>query len=94
MTLSALKTINTGTVVLESDGTSSVLNVPALTSFTETNGRTYSTLQASNGGTVNDSSLASLSNVNLDVAGHRRNLTLGSLTSFIPATSRSAAGRR
>ena len=40
-----------------------------LTSFTETSGWTYSTLQASNGGTVDDSSLASLSNVNLNVAG-------------------------
>ena len=29
MTLSALKTINTGTVILESDGTASVLNVSA-----------------------------------------------------------------
>ena len=38
VTLSSLKTINTGTVVLESDGTGSVLNVPALTSFTETGG--------------------------------------------------------
>ncbi len=68
MTLSALQTINTGTVVLESDGTGSVLNVAALTSFAEANGWTYSTLQASNGGTVDDSSLASLSNVNLTVA--------------------------
>ena len=38
VTLSALQTIDTGTVVLESDGTGSVLNVPALTSFTETGG--------------------------------------------------------
>ena len=58
VTLSALKTINTGTVVLESDGTDSVLNVSALTSFTETNGWTYSTLQASNSGTVEDGALA------------------------------------
>ncbi len=56
VTLSALQTINTGTVVLESDGTGSVLNVAALTSFAEANGWTYSTLQASNGGTVDDSS--------------------------------------
>ena len=57
MTFPALKTINTGTVVLESDGTGSVLNVSALTGFTEANGWTFSTLQASNGGTVEDSSL-------------------------------------
>ena len=56
-------------MILESDGTGSVLNVAALTSFTETGGWTYSTLQASNGGTVDDSSLASLSNVNLTVDG-------------------------
>ncbi len=56
MTLSALHTINTGTVVLESDGTGSVLNVAALTGFAEANGWTYSTLQASNGGTVDDGS--------------------------------------
>ncbi len=80
--LPALKTINTGTVVLESDGTNSVLNVPALTSFIETAGWTYSTLQASTNGTVNDSSLASLSNVNLNVDGSSQNLTLSSLTSF------------
>ena len=76
VTVSALKTINTGTVVLEADGANSVLNVSALTGFTEANGWTTSTLQASNGGTVEDSSLASLSNVNLNVAGPGENLTL------------------
>ena len=60
VTLSALKTINTGTVILESDGTDSVLNVAALTSFVEANGWTYSTLQASNGGTVVDPGLSQL----------------------------------
>ena len=35
-----MATINTGTVVLESDGAGSVLNVVALTGFTETNGWT------------------------------------------------------
>ncbi|MFI5460129.1 MAG: RHS repeat-associated core domain-containing protein [Isosphaerales bacterium] len=82
VTLSALKTINTGTMVLEGDGTGSTLNVGALTSFADNGGWTYSTLQISNGGTVNDSSLASLSNVNLNVAGTGENLTLGSLTSY------------
>ena len=82
VTVSALKTINTGTVVLESDGASSVLNVSALTGFTEANGWTTSTLQASNSGTVEDSSVASLSNVNLNVVGPGENLTLTALTSF------------
>ena len=82
VTLSALHTINTGTVVLESDGTNSALNVSALTGFTEANGWTTSTLQASNGGTVSDSSLASLSDVNVNIAGAAENLTLGSLTSY------------
>ena len=64
-----MKTINTGTVVLEADGASSVLNISALTGFTEANGWTNSTLQASNGGTVDDSSLTTLSNVNLSIGG-------------------------
>ena len=69
MTLSGLKTINTGTVVLEADGTSSVLNISALTGFTEANGWTNSTLQATNGGTVQDGSLTTLAGVNLDIDG-------------------------
>ncbi len=76
VTLSGLHTINTGTVVLEADGASSVLNVSNLTSFVEANGWTYSTLQASNSGAVDDGSLATLSNVNLNVAGPGENLTL------------------
>ena len=59
-------------MVLESDGANSVLNVAALTSFTETGGFTYSTLQASSGGTVNDSSLAGLSGVNRPPTGPPR----------------------
>ena len=47
----------------------------ALTGFTEANGWTYSTLQASNGGTVNDGRLASLSNVTLTIAGAGENRT-------------------
>ena len=82
VTLPALQTIDTGTVILEGDGTGSVLNLAALTSFVEANGWTYSTLQASNGGTVDDSSLAGLSNVNLIIEGTGENLTLGGLTSF------------
>ena len=80
--LPALTTINTGTVILESDGTGSILNVAALTSFTETAGWTYSTLQASTNGTVDDSKLASLSNVNFNVDGASQNLTLAGLTSY------------
>ena len=74
VTLSGLTTINTGTVVLEADGTASVLNVPMLTTFTEANGWTFSTLQASNSGTVNDGSLATLSNLNLTITGPGENL--------------------
>ncbi len=91
VTLSALQTINTGTVVLESDGTGSVLNVAALTSFAEANGWTYSTLQASNGGTVNDSSLASLSNVNLTIAA-AATINLGGLTSPVATIDLTVTG--
>ena len=95
VTVPALHTINTGTVVLESDGTNSVLNVSALTGFTEANGWTTSTLQASNGGTVSDGSLASLSNVNLNVAGRGRTSRLSSPRPPSAAgTSPSAPGRR
>ena len=80
--LSGLKTINTGTVILEADGTGSTLNVPALTGFTEANGETYSTLQASNGGTVDVSKLTALSNVDLNYAGSTSDLKIGSLTSY------------
>jgi hypothetical protein len=80
--LPALQTINTGSVILESDGTGSVLDVAALTSFAESRSWTDSALQASNGGTVQASSLASLSSVNLTVAGAGEGLTLGSLTSY------------
>jgi hypothetical protein len=67
LTLSALATINTGTVSMESDGSGSTLNIPQLTSFTEANGWTTSGLQASNSGTVSDSKLATLENVNLTI---------------------------
>ena len=77
-----VQTINTGTVVLEADGSGSVLNVPALTTFTEANGWTFSTLQVSNNGTVNDAALATLSNMNMTIAGPGENLTQGSVTSF------------
>ena len=85
VTLSALATINTGTVVLESDGTGSVLNVGALTSFTEANGWTFSLLQASNGGTVHDGSLTSLSNVNLTLNASTA-ISTSQLTSYAGGT--------
>ena len=72
MNLSALKTIDTGAVVLESDGANSVLNLAGLTSFTETNDGADSTLQASNGGAVDDGNLASLSNADLQRRRDRR----------------------
>ena len=81
VTLTGLKTIDTGTVVLEADGASSVLNVSALTSFTEANGWTNSTLQATNGGTVEDSSLTSLSGVNLTIDG-ASTIATAQLTSY------------
>ena len=69
VTLSALKTINTGTVMLESDGTGSVLNVPALDQLHGDRRLDLLDLQASNGGTVDVNSLASLSDVNLNLVG-------------------------
>ncbi len=92
VTLSGLHTINTGTVILEADGANSVLNVSALTGFTEANGWTVSTLQASNSGTVGDGSLATLSNVNLNIAGPGENLTLTSLTSLTSGNITVSAG--
>ena len=69
-------------MILEADGAGSTLNVPALTGFTEANGVTYSTLQASNGGTVDVSKLTALSNVDLNYAGSTSDLKIGSLTSY------------
>ena len=94
VSVSTLKTIDTGTVVLEADGTSSVLNVSALTGFTEANGWTNSTLQASNNGTVDDGSLASLSDVNVNIVGSGREPHSRQPDVVQPAaTSPSAAGR-
>ncbi len=80
--LSGLKTIDTGTVTLEADGANSTLDVSALIGFTQANGWTDSTLQASNSGTVADGGLAGLSGVNLNIAGPGEALTLSSLTSL------------
>jgi RHS repeat-associated protein len=82
VTLPALQSIDTGTVTLEADGTGSVLSVPALTSVTETGGYSYSTFQASNGGTVNAGALSSLSAVNLNSIGTGESFALPGLTSL------------
>jgi hypothetical protein len=92
VSLPALQTINTGSVILESDGTGSILDVAALTSFAEPNSWTYSALQASNGGTVEDDSLASLYNVNLTVIGKGEDLTLGNLTSYASGNITASGG--
>jgi hypothetical protein len=69
--LSGLTQLNTGIVVLESDGTGSVLNISALTSITTApvsfTGN-VSTLQVSDAGTVIES-LTSLTNVAVTVGG-------------------------
>ncbi len=73
--LPALTQISTGYEVLESDGsdntgTGSVLNVPALTSFTTlSDSFGNALLQVTNGGTVEDPLLASLANVNVILDG-------------------------
>ena len=53
----------------------------ALTTFTESNGWTLSTLQASNNGIINDGALATLSNINMTISGSAEHVTLASLTS-------------
>ena len=69
--------------MLEADGSGSVLNVPSLTTFTEANGWTSSTLQVSNNGTVNDASLATLVECESDHCQGRPRISLsGSVTSF------------
>ncbi len=70
VTLSSLAQIDTGPVVLESDGTGSVLNVPSLTSLTGlTSWGSIATLQATNSGTVQDPLLTTLNTVNLTLDG-------------------------
>ena len=58
-----------------------MLNVSALTGFTEANGWTTSTLQATNGGTVDDGALASFSGVNLTIDG-TSTIATAQLTSY------------
>ena len=81
LNLPGLIAINTGTVFLESDGSGSTLNVPNLTSITETGGFTFSTVQQSNGGNIVDGSLVTLAFTNLNVAG-AESLTLSNITTL------------
>ena len=81
VTLTGLTSINTGSVVLESDGTGSTLNVSNLTSFIDNGGFVFSTFQLSNGGAIDDGSLTALTNVNLIVGG-TETLTLGNITTL------------
>ncbi len=68
--LPLLTGISGGPILLEGDGSGSVLNVSDLSSFSGTGGKaSFSTLQATHGGTVNDGNLASLSLVNLTLDG-------------------------
>jgi hypothetical protein len=68
--LPALTQISGGPVHLESDGSASRLNVSALSSFQGQSTINYSSLiQDTNGGTVLDGSLTSLSGVNLTLDG-------------------------
>ena len=65
----ALAQITGGPIQLISDGTGSVLNVSALSSFSQspTGQAYYSLLQATNSGTIGDANLTTLSDVNLTV---------------------------
>jgi RHS repeat-associated protein len=69
VTLSALTQIDTGPVSLESDGAGSTLNVPQLTNFSLSVEANLSTLQVTQGGTVNAGNLTSLDYVNVTLDG-------------------------
>ncbi len=84
--LPSLAQIGDGPVVLESEGSGSQLNVPALTSFQGTSGRDeFSTLQATTSGTVIGSGLTSLNDVNLTLDG-TGTIATAQITSFTAAT--------
>ena len=76
--LPALTQISGGDVVLKSDGSNSLLSVPALTSFATAAGLQTtefpSTLQISNGGGVQAGSLGTFTNGNLTVTGDSASL--------------------
>jgi RHS repeat-associated protein len=82
VTLSALASINTGPVLLESDGTGSSLNIAALSSFAaQASTWTDSTLQLSNGGSAIDAGLASLTDVDINI-GASEAVTLSTVTTY------------
>ena len=88
--LPLLTKISGGPVLLESDGssggTSSVLDVPELASFSGEGGRLqFSTLQASNGGVISDDDLTSLSQVNLPLDS-TASLDVAQITSYTGGT--------
>ena len=85
MTLSALTTINTGTVVLESDGSEQRIERGGIDQLHGGQRLDVSTLQASNGGTVHDGSLTSLSNVNLTLS-RAHAISTAQLTSYSGGT--------
>ncbi len=81
-----LKNISGGPVVLQSTGASSVLNVPSLANFSGQSGRnSYSMLQATNGGAVDDGKLTTLAYVNFVFNG-TGTLSYSQFTSFTYGT--------
>ena len=75
-----------------SGGTSSVLDVPEVASFSGEGGRLqFSTLQASNGGAISDGSLTSLSQVNLPLDS-TASLDVAQITSYTGGTLTFSAG--
>ncbi len=80
--LPLLTSISGGPVFLESVGAGSVLNVSDLTSFSGQSGRnSYSTLQATTGGVVDDGKLTTLAYVNLVLNG-TGTLSYSQITSY------------
>ncbi len=89
----ALTQISGGPIQLSSDGTGSVLNISALTSFTgvHTGQGHDSTLQATNSGDVQDNDLTTLSDVDLTLDG-TGTFSYSQITSFTGATLNLPAG--
>ena len=69
LSLASLTQINTGPVQFETDGTNSVLNISALSSFTGASDGADPSLQISNGGTLQADALTSMIGVNLTQIG-------------------------
>ena len=90
--LPALATINTGPLALISNGTSSVLNVSALTAFSLASGSWEpSLLQATSGGTIQDAALTSLAGVNLPLDGVST-VSVNQITSYTGGSLTLSAG--